>query len=200
MDSELSAVRSHPAVIVSVVVAAIALTACALVAIAYVLGWVPLDAAGAPGARATLGQQVTGSAPGVVLLPGETLIDNPESAKAAAPVSAPPPALAAPAPAARPQPSPPSYTKSPPSRIAPSARTYLREERREPAPPRSYERSIRNVCVNCGTVASIGSSGGDWEVRVRFDDGTSQLIRYPERPALRAGERVHLEDGRLLPD
>jgi hypothetical protein len=37
-------------------------------------------------------------------------------------------------------------------------------------------------------------------VRVRFEDGSSQTLRYPERPPLRVGERVHLEDGRLLPD
>jgi hypothetical protein len=205
MDSDLSAVRSHPAVIVSVVIAAITLTACALVAIAYMLGWVPLKDASTPGGMAAPGQQVTGTAPGVALLPGETLIDNPESPKAATPVSPPPAAIAAPtpapppirpAPAVRPQPAPPSYAKSPPLRAAPSAPTYLREE----PPPRSYERSIRGVCVNCGTVASIGASGGDWEVRVRFEDGSSQLIRYPERPPLRVGERVHLEDGRLLPD
>src|SRR5258706_2419032 len=92
-DADLSAVPSHPAVIVSVVVAAIALTACALVAIAYMLGWVPLNAAGPPGAIAAPGQQVTGSAPGVVLPPRQTLIGNPDSGQAAAPRSAPPSAI-----------------------------------------------------------------------------------------------------------
>ena len=186
----------------------------ALVAAAYMLGWVPLKAAPAPGSMAAPGQQVTGTAPGVALLPGETLIDNPESPKPEAP-QAPAPAIAPPAikpptpqplpgrpaqQANRPQPSTPSFAKQMPSRAAPSAPTYLREEPAEPRAPRSYERSLRGVCVNCGTIASIVSQGGDWEVRVRFEDGSSQALRYPERPPLRVGERVHLEDGRLLPD
>ena len=54
--------------------------------------------------------------------------------------------------------------------------------------------------MNCGTIASIGSAGGDWEVRVRFEDGTLETLRYPDRPRLRIGERVHLEDGRLIPE
>lgn len=211
MAGEFTAVRSHPAVIVSVVIAAIALTACALVAIAWMLGWVPSQAGPAPGSMAAPGQQVTGTAPGVALLPGETLVDNPEGTKAAPdfpvlaskpPASAiPPPAPpppSRPAPATGPQPSTPSFARSLPQRAAPSAPTYLREEPMQP--PRSYERSIRGVCVNCGTVTSISSAGADWDVRVRFEDGSSQTIRYPERPPLRAGERVHLEDGRLLPD
>src|SRR5258708_1109489 len=118
MDSDLSAVRSHPAVIVSVVIAAIALTACALVAIAYLLGWVGVKDVVARGGMAAPGEQVAGTGPGVALLPGETLVDNPESPKAAAPVSPPLPAVASPtpapppirpAPAVRPQPVPPSY-------------------------------------------------------------------------------------------
>jgi hypothetical protein len=54
--------------------------------------------------------------------------------------------------------------------------------------------------VNCGSVTSIRSSDGDWEVRVKFEDGSSETLRYPERPRFRLGDRVHMEDGRLLPD
>jgi hypothetical protein len=221
MAGELSAVRAHPAVIVSVVIAAFAVAACALVAMAYMLGWVPLNAAPGPASMASPGQQVAGTAPGVALLPGETLIDNPEVAKAPPPEASPEPIPATGSPGKKPVPSTPSYApktspaasppqvpraqpatptiaRSLPSRAAPGAPTYLREV--PPEAPRSYERSIRGVCVNCGTIASIGSYGNDWEVRVRFEDGSSQTIRYPERPALRTGERVHLEDGRLLPD
>ena len=224
MTGQLSAVRAHPAVIVSVVIAAFAVAACALVAMAYMLGWVPLKAPSTPASMASPGQQLAGTAPGVALLPGETLIDNPESAPPPAPAASPAPQAPAPPLGTKPGPVTPSYaprrpdvapaasppvvtraeiatpafTKTLPSRAAPSAPTYLREE--PPAAPRSYERSIRSVCVNCGTIASIGSHAGDWEVRVRFEDGSSQTIRYPERPPLRAGERVRLEDGRLLPD
>lgn len=214
MAGKLPSLRSHPAVIASVVAAAVAVTAFALVGIAYLLGWVPSKAnVPTPGSIATPGQQVAGSAPGVALLPGETLVE-PEAPK---PVPGPVtpsysqtrPPIANPAvskkPAAAPlsgnprvkwpQPSTPAFAKTLPSRAAPSAPRYLPDE---PAAPRSNERSIRGVCVNCGSVASIGSYGNDWEVRVRFEDGSSQIIRYPERPRLRIGERVRLEDGRLI--
>jgi len=97
-----------------------------------------------------------------------------------------------------PPPSPPaSPAQALPSRAAPSRPNYTRNEIAARAP---NERSAENVCVNCGAIVSIGSSGPDWEVRVRFDDGSSESLRYPERPRLRIGDRVHLEDGRLLPD
>lgn len=37
-----------------------------------------------------------------------------------------------------------------------------------------------------------------WEVRVRLEDGTNQVMRYPTEPAFRVGDRVKVEDGRLL--
>lgn len=215
MAGEFAAVRAHPAVIVSVVAAAITVTACALVAIAYMLGWVP--AKSTPKAVAAPEKQIAGTAAGVALLPGETLVAEPDTPKPVTPryatpaparpdVAPPPPPAKGPVtpptvvpPASRTQPTTtPSFAKTLPSRAAPSAPTYLREE--PPQIPRSYERSIRGVCLNCGVVTSIGSFGDDWEVRVRFEDGSSQAIRYPDRPRLRVGERVHLEDGRLLPD
>lgn len=216
MTGEFAAVRAHPAVIVSVVAAAITVTACALVAIAYMLGWVPAKGTAAKGVAAPE-KQVAGTAPGVVLLPGEILVAEPDTPKPVTPsyaTSAParpdvePPTAAAKRPVAPPtvvpppsraQPTTPSFAKTLPSRAAPSAPKYLPEES-PPESPRSYERSIRGVCLNCGIVTSIGPFGDDWEVRVRFEDGSSQAIRYPDRPRLRVGERVHLEDGRLLPD
>jgi len=54
--------------------------------------------------------------------------------------------------------------------------------------------------VNCGRVVAIGARGDFWDVEVRYDDGATQTLRYPERPRLRAGERVRFEDGRLLSD
>jgi hypothetical protein len=64
----------------------------------------------------------------------------------------------------------------------------------------SYERSARSLCINCGAVSSVRSVQGDWEVRVRFEDGSSETFRYPERQRFKPGDRVRLEDGRLVVD
>jgi hypothetical protein len=144
--------RSHPAVIASIVAAALAVAACAVVAIGYMLGWVGHAAPPTPAAIATPGQQLAGTAPDMGLLPGETVVTMPEPPKSAIP-------------------SPPKPTI--------------------PAPT--------GPCVNCGIVASIVVRGRYWDVDVRYDDGSAQTLRYPERPRLRSGERVHFEDGRLLP-
>ena len=225
MKEELASARRHPAALASIVIASVAMTALALVTIAYLLGFVPTGGgASAPGSMAIPGQQVTGTVQqgGLDLLPGETLVAPAEAPRPAAPASAPAsapgpttPQYAKPAPLGPPspapaakkppppiyaQPAPPSsstgYAQVLPSRAAPSKSTYNRGD----APATSFERSTRDFCVNCGTIASIGSSGGDWEVRVRFEDGSTETLRYPDRPRLRIGERVHLEDGRLIPE
>jgi hypothetical protein len=230
MNSEIAAARSHPAVVIAMVVAAVAVTACALVAMAYMLGWVPVrTTAPSPVSMAIPGQQVAGTVDGVALLPGETLVtpaDAPQPATPAyagmskAPVPSPAPAampgaasapvtpqyskaeLAARKPTAMPAAPPPapspssSYAQGLPSRAAPSKPSYTRPE----PPVTAYERSTRSLCINCGSIASIGSNGDDWEVRVRFEDGTTESIRYPDRPRLSVGQRVTLEDGRLIPE
>jgi hypothetical protein len=38
----------------------------------------------------------------------------------------------------------------------------------------------------------------DWEVRVRFDDGSRQTLRFRDRPPVEIGEDVRLEDGVLV--
>jgi hypothetical protein len=204
MNAQIDPPRSHPAARAAIVAGSLAFTAGALIAIAYMLDWLPSkpQLPSAPTSMANPGQQVAGSAPDVALLPGETLVAPPEAPQPAiagpakaAPRNAMPPIYAQPVP-----PSSPSTTYSqalPPSRAAPSKPNYTRNE---VAAQTSYERSVENVCVNCGAIVSIGSSGPDWEVRVRFDDGSSESLRYPERPRLRIGDRVHLEDGRLIPD
>jgi hypothetical protein len=232
MNAQIDSARAHPAAVISLVVAGLAVTACALVAIAYMLGWVPAvpQLPSSPTSMASPGQQVAGSAPDVALLPGETLV-APADAPAAAALASAAPERVKPAPPATPQPTKPKYTKSAPpepaksspaprnalapiyaqpapsspstdapvlpSRAAPSRPNYTRSEL---AASTSYEPSNRSVCVNCGVIASIGSSGYDWEVRVRFEDGASETLRYRDRPPLRIGEHVHLEDGRILPD
>jgi hypothetical protein len=175
MKADLATARSHPAAFASIVIAGAAVAALALVTIAYLLGWAP--AAGslpsAPGSMASPGQQLAGTVPGGVdLLPGETLV---------APAESPKPDVAQTAkPAAPPKPAPPA---------APVEAAYG-----------SSEGATRNLCVNCGTVASVGSSGGHWEVRVRFENGSFETLRYAGRPHLRVGEHVRLEDGRLIPE
>src|SRR5438034_11686815 len=86
MDGEVAAGRAHPALIASAVVAAVAVTLCALVAIAWMLGWIPSRASvPTPAAIATPGQQVAGTALDVDLLPGETLVTPPETPKPVTP-------------------------------------------------------------------------------------------------------------------
>ena len=228
MHEELVPDRRHPAALASIVIAGVAVTALALVTIAYLLGWVPMrNVSSPPGSMAMPGQQVTGTVQQgeLDLLPGETLVAPAEIVKpapSAAPSPQPTPMPATPMPStpryARPapfespkpsvapkkpspayaQPSAPSsstsYAQVRPSRAAPLKPTYDLAD----APLTSFERSTRNICVNCGTISSIGSSGGEWEVRVRFEDGSYETLRYPNRPRLRIGERVHLEDGRLI--
>ena len=37
-----------------------------------------------------------------------------------------------------------------------------------------------------------------WNVRVRFEDGTTQTLRYETAPNLRNGDRVRVENGKLV--
>jgi hypothetical protein len=217
MNAPIEPARPHPAF----VVAGVAFAACALAVIAYMLGWLPSkpELPGSPTSMASPGQQVAGSAPDVALLPGETLVSPAEAPPAATakpplpgaakrapqgtPAIAPssPPLPRKPAPAyAQPAPLPSSataYAQAPAPQAVPARPNYTRDEL---ARQSSDERSTRNVCINCGAITSIASAGSDWEVRVRFDDGFNETLRYPERPSLRIGDRVHLEDGRLLRD
>ena len=178
------------------VIGGIAFAACALLAIAYFLGWLTPGKPTLPApptAKAPAQPQTATTQSGVVLLPGETLVAPPD------PVPAPAPATPAPA-AAKPAPAPttPRYTKPKPpvvARDAPPPRQYSREERRN-----SYDRSTRSVCVNCGVVTSITRRDYDWEVRVRFDDGSREVLRFYDRPRVEMGDTVRLEDGRLVRD
>lgn len=199
---------------VPMIIAAIAIGIGAL-AVAYFVGWLPSSrttVATAPAAPAKAPPTPAAATvqSGVVLLPGETLVAPPDPITAPPPV--PPPAAAPPARA--PSPSPPKYTRPAPRVPAPElvaesprpvpapsiarvpAPSNAREERR----PSAYERSTRSVCINCGVVTGIARGDYEWEVRVRFDDGTRQTLRYYDRPRVEIGDAVHLEDGRLVRD
>lgn len=191
MAGELARARSHPAVVVSIVVAAVAVTACALVAIAYMLGWIPRATAPSPMSVALPGSQVAGSMPDVALLPGESVVSAPEAyTPPAARSGSPAPSYGAPqAVPAVPAPSP---APAPAARAAPKKPAFARSD---PPPP-----AARSFCINCGTVAAIGNYTGGWEVRVRFEDGSSDTLRYAERPRVRVGDKVYVENGRLIPE
>jgi hypothetical protein len=72
-----------------------------------------------------------------------------------------------------------------------------------PAPtPAPAPAPAPKTCPHCGTIASTAfherePRNARWEVRVRFDDGTRKILRYPTDPGLKVGERVALVQGRL---
>lgn len=44
------------------------------------------------------------------------------------------------------------------------------------------------------------ASVSHWEVRVRFDDGTNQMIRFDQEPSWRVGDKVRVDGGRIVAD
>jgi hypothetical protein len=92
---------------------------------------------------------------------------------------------------------PPGPVAAPKAKPAPRpAPQYSRDEVRRD----SYARSTRSVCVNCGVVTAIDEAGSRWDIRVRFDDGSRETLRYYDPPRVRVGDAVHVEDGRLVRD
>jgi hypothetical protein len=179
--------------VIAIITAAVAVTLCALVAIAHMFGWLPQRGALAtPASIASPGRQVAGTADGVAQLPGETLVTPDATA-------------AAPGPSATPAPSKPNYARPAPS-TAPVPRDPAPEpSSRAPAPapnPPARARAApqRSVCVNCGTVTSTTAFPDSWEVRVRFEDGDTHTFRYRSPPEFRIGQRVRVENDRLVGD
>jgi hypothetical protein len=91
---------------------------------------------------------------------------------------------------------PPPGPAAPPKPAPRPTPQYSRDEVRRD----NDSRSTRSMCVNCGVITSIDEAGSRWEVRVRFEDGSRETLRYYEPPRLRVGDAVHLEDGRLIRD
>jgi hypothetical protein len=81
--------------------------------------------------------------------------------------------------------------------FGPAPPTFGRAEPR-PAPVPAPQR--RALCEDCGRVIGIANWRSGWEVRVRFDDGSTQTLRFRRRPPFDLGERVRLDDGELVPD
>lgn len=175
MAGESTPALAHRAVIASIVVAALSVTAFSLVGIAYFLGWIEPRAA-----------QADKIAAATVPAPSAAKTERPEPLMPTyKPPTPPAPApLPAPAPEAtepKRRPSPPSYANAPTTQ------------------PRERTRS-RRECDECGTVAAVTTFGGMWEVRVRGDDGRSINYRFRSRPPFTVGERVRMEDGFLVPE
>jgi hypothetical protein len=172
------------------------------------------------------GKAVDPRAADLALLPGEVLVE-PAQAPAAAPRPEPlmpryaSPAAPVPAPRGNPprlieKPIPSAPMAPPDLRAAPP---YGQPRSIEPPPASSRERPTTpryarrehptspldrwpqpDVCETCGEVISVRHFPGLAEVRVRFDDGFVQAIRYPPPPPWRVGDRVRFEDGRLVRD
>ena len=141
----------------------------------------------APPAKASSSAPAARVQSGVVLLPGETLVTAPETAAAPAP---------APSPEPRKQKAPttPKYLKKP----APPVGAQLSPAPPPPRAPRNVTRDERNgTCVNCGRVVGM-RIGDDWQVRVQFDDGSRQTLKFRDRPPVEIGDNVRLEDGVLV--
>jgi len=231
MDAaQVEALRTHRWVAVAVIGSAVTVAACALVAVAYLLGWVGTRPAAtvatatpsAANARANL------DAKGPVLVPGEEVVDAPERptilfpkySAPTPPAPAPPPSAVdppsgvprspyLPAPAPRPgapatpgpgaappvasiPPQPPLPLRDVPPR--PHEERYASESRGE---ERGMERRGRRFCDNCAVVTGVSQYLDEWEVHLRFSDGTRRRIHYDRPPPVARGDRVFFENGRL---
>ena len=226
METTPPSSRSSTALLAAAVLASVAIVGCAAVAIAYFLGFLGGNeqAASTPAAMPAPGQQVAGTAPEGSLLPGETLVTSPEPPKSAIPPPAPakpamPPAAApttpvyarTPTPAVKPKPAPqpaPHVAQAPPPPPPLAPQSQQQTQQAAPAPTAHTEATKarivapapRDYCVNCGVVTSVTERGDYWDVLVRFEDGSTQTLRYPEEPRFKLNEHVHLEDGRLVKD
>ena len=91
------------------------------------------------------------------------------------------------------EPPPPERPKK--ARPAPVTPKYAQ------APPSERPADAARPCANCGVVVATtfrdDDSRAPWEIRVRFDDGSRQLLRFPGDPGFRVGERIVLSRGRL---
>jgi len=204
--------RNHTAT-VAIIVAAVALGAFVLVGIGVLLGWIPRGAlpdasSAAPGASAPAGearsglQKFEGNEP---LMPRYSQPHAPPPAPvqdfAAARLPAP---QAMPAATPVPQFQPPAPPASPPrGRFAsedpsgPAPPSFARAEpRAAPAPPAQ----TRGPCEECGRILGIANWRSGWEVRVRFDDGSTQTYNFRRRPPFALGERVRLDGDVLVAD
>ena len=209
MNGETAAPARNRTAIVAILVAAVALGAFALVGIGVLLGWIPRGAlpqapSAAPGTSAAAGQsrsglqKFEGNEP---LMPKYSQPHAPRPAPAQDFSARPPAPQPMPATAPIPQFQPPAPAPSPPRG------RFASEDPSGPAPP-SFSRAeppfapappaqSRGRCEGCGRIMGIANWRSGWEVRVRFDDGSTQTYHFRRRPPFELGERVRL-DGDVL--
>jgi hypothetical protein len=214
MDAETAVPARNRTAVVAILVAAAALGAFALVGTGVLLGWIPRGAVpdapapvNAPPPNAATAKapstglpKFSGSEP---LMPRYSQPNAPppapaqsfqETTRPAWPKALPPPAPlpASPAPS---EPQPDRFASEDP--VGPVPPTFGRAEPR-PAPGLSAKR--RGTCEECGRVIGIAHWRSGWEMRVRFDDGSTQTFRFRRRPPFDLGERVRLDGDELVSD
>lgn len=213
MNGETAAPAQNRTAIVAILVAAVALGAFVLVGIGVLLGWIPRGAlpetpAATPGASTVAGearnglQKFEGNEP---LMPRYSQPNAPPPAPVQDFAAARPPATQ-PGPATAPL---PQYQPPAPAASAPRGR-FASEDAVGPAPP-SFGRAepsaapappaqSRRLCRECGRIMGVANWRSGWEVRVRFDDGSTQTYTFRRRPPFELGERVRLDGDMLVAD
>ena len=62
-------------------------------------------------------------------------------------------------------------------------------------------------CLDCGVVVAVkqvelkgrkAESANQYQIRVRMSDGSERTVTYTNPPAWKAGDRVRLQNGRLV--
>jgi hypothetical protein len=228
MNAPAAPLRNNAIVVAAVLLACGAVAVCAIVAIAYMLGWVGQREHPAVAAVTSGGPKAATDPASTVLLPGETLVEPatvperppvlfPKYGEPIAPAPAPPasavekptgvpksPYLPAPTrPAFAPATPPPSAASPPETSRARIEPPPPREERyvEEVRPPRREEvrepRGSRRFCDNCAVVTAVSQYVDEWEVHLRFSDGSRRRIHYDRPPPVARGDRVYFENGRL---
>lgn len=217
--------RNNSAVVAAVLLACAAVAACAIVAIAYMLGWVGQREDPAVAAvSSSVTARVDAAAAAHGLGPGETLVEPVTPAPAApmfpkygtpTPPPPAPPESAATRPTgvpkspylpAAPRPAPPPPVASAPV-VAPVESPRPREEPRpheeryaeevRPSPREETRERRGRFCANCAVVTAVSQYVDEWEVHLRFSDGSRRRIHYDRPPPVARGDRVFFENGRL---
>ena len=193
-------VPPHRGLVYLVAGAALVGLACALIALAWMLGWIPPRAAvyspAAPPAAEGLepGETVV-SAAEASAQPGPMM---PTYSQPVVPTPAPTTRDAGTSPAPVPVPVPVRKARAPgPERHE----AYVQADLAAPGPTTpSFTRS-RAACVNCGVVSALTTyPPGLWEVRVRMEDGELKSFHFRRQPSYRIGERVRADGARLARD
>ena len=195
MTPEAESLRTPTGVNASIVAAGFAFVLFCLIAISVVMGWI------GPAPVVPPVPKIVPAKPRIVqgsgelgLEPGESVVQPP-----ADPTRRPPPAPPRRSEAPRPPLLMPPYGKpaTPPGPRELPQRRYA--EVPHPTDPNDpWPQPV--TCGTCGTVHSITVYPDLYEVRVRFDDGARRTLRYQKAPRWRVGDRVRLENGRLVRD